>query len=186
MQWHALIGAANPVNPTSDVWPYGSPEPGNLDAPQLAALCAILAVHTSAADDCWFCLWDGWGWSHGSPAVARLGSDAPVPPAIDADVLAGPKVRLPGREYFLFTGPLGAILGAGWEPEPGFRIPQSPSLFWPDDRTWCVATEIDFESTLVAGSAQLIDQILNSASLDAWPIAPSDSLRSDGDQINGA
>jgi hypothetical protein len=31
---------------------------------------------------------------------------------------------------------------------------ESPCLFWPADRAWCVATEVDFDSTLVSGSTR--------------------------------
>lgn len=166
----------------------GRPSEGDLDQPQLASLVEILAPHTGTADNCWFCLWIGWGWLSGGPSVAVLrsdGSDTPVPASFGSDVLQGPQVRLPGREYLLFNGPLRAAVGAGWEPEPGFRVPQSPNLFWPDDRSWCVATEIDFDSTLVGGSGSLIDDILSSDRLDAWPVSLTDSLTVDADRING-
>jgi hypothetical protein len=62
--------------------------------------------------------------------------------------------------------------------------PQSPNIFWPADRTWCVASEIDFDSTLVGGSARLIEAILNTPELDTWPVGPDDSLAYDADKIN--
>lgn len=37
--------------------------------------------------------------------------------------------------------------------------PLTPSLWWPDDRTWCVATEIDFRWTYVGGSQVCINEI---------------------------
>ncbi|WP_327045800.1 hypothetical protein OG320_29665 [Microbispora sp. NBC_01189] len=47
---------------------------------------------------------------------------------------------------------------------------QSPSLFWPADRAWCVATEIDFDSTFVGGSTAAIGAVLTAPMLEAWPI----------------
>jgi hypothetical protein len=89
----------------------------------------------------------------------------------------------PGRDYVVLAGPLrGALricsfgLGMFW--------PQSPNIFWPADRTWCVASEINFDSTLVGGSARLIDAILDTPELDAWPVGPDDSLAYDADKIN--
>lgn len=99
--------------------------------------------------------------------------------------MTGPRVRLPGRDYLLFVGELAAAVDAGWRPLPELTLFQSPNLFWPQDRAWCVATEIDFDSTLVAGSASLIDRILVAPGLDAWPVDPTDSLAYDADNLNG-
>jgi hypothetical protein len=55
---------------------------------------------------------------------------------------------------------------------------------WPGDRAWFVASEIDFDSTLVGGSAGLIEAILETPELDAWPLGPDDSLTYDADRIN--
>jgi hypothetical protein len=158
-----------------------------LEADRLLALSAILAAHTSATDDCVFCLWDGYGQLSGSPAVAILASDghqAQVAPAVERTVLEGPRVRLPGREYLLLTGPLSAAADLDWNPLEGVVDRQSPNLFWPSDRAWCVATEIDFDSTVVAGSSALIKDLLNDPQLDSWRVAPTDSLTFDADHIN--
>jgi hypothetical protein len=47
-----------------------------------------------------------------------------------------------------------------------------------------VASEIDFDSTLVGGSVRLIDVILRTPELDAWPVTADDSLAYDADGIN--
>lgn len=62
----------------------------------------------------------------------------------------------------------------------------SPSLFWPSDRSWLVASEVDFDSTLVGGSADLIEAIVGSPDLEAWRVEPDDSLTCDADKINVA
>src|SRR5213082_1157051 len=65
MQWHSILGSfAQPGSPDA-VWP-DEPETGNLATHALQALCLILAGHTTAPDDCLFCLWDGYGALHGS------------------------------------------------------------------------------------------------------------------------
>lgn len=35
----------------------------------------------------------------------------------------------------------------------------SPSILWPDDHGWAIATEIDFDSTLVAGTRALVREL---------------------------
>ena len=159
MQWHALVGSTDPLNFTGARWPGTNPARGNLAPDALAALCEALAPHTATADECWFCLWDGYGW----PNVA-----------LDAQA-----VELPGRRYLLLAGTLAQ---ATQIVSPSAR--QSPNLFWPADRAWCVATELDFDSTLVGGSDRLIQAILANDALDAWPIQPDDSLAHDADLLN--
>ena len=61
---------------------------------------------------------------------------------------------------------------------------QSPNLLWPADRGWFLASEIDFNSTLVAGGTDLIADILACPALESWPVRPHDSLGCDGDTVN--
>jgi hypothetical protein len=65
----------------------------------------------------------------------------------------------------------------------GFQ-PQSPSLLWPTDHSWCIGTEIDFDSTLVGGSADVIAAVRAAPGLDAWPVEPDDDLTAIGDRLN--
>lgn len=145
---------------------------GHLDRAHLERLVAILARHTSTPGDCFFGLWVGFGDLHGSPAVGllRRGREQPpaVPPAFPAEVLAGPKVEIPNRSYFLFRGALdhAGHWGAA-DLAPGHHRPiNSPNLMWPDDRAWFVATEIDSPWTGVAGSSALWEELLADPVLD--------------------
>ena len=104
--------------------------------------------------------------------------------ALSADVLAGPRLDLPERSYLLFRGPLHAALTMGHQVTSDWFVPQSPSLLWPADRSWCLATEIDFDSTLLGGPRELIDAITQEPSLEAWPVQPADDLTIRGDRIN--
>jgi hypothetical protein len=74
----------------------------------------------------------------------------------------------------------------GWNGSPGGFEAQSPSLLWPADRSWCVGTEIDFESTLVGGSSDLIGAVLTAAGLDAWPVQSEDDLSAFADVFNSS
>lgn len=166
-----------------------SPPDGNLPADLLRVLCAVLAGHTSAADSCWFCLWDGYGWLHGGPpAVLVLSSGrtsgAGITPVIPPNALQGPRVRLPNREYLLLEGPLEAATELGWTAPLGDFVPQSPNPFWPRDHAWCVASEIDLFCTLVAGSRGLVEVLLADPRLETWEVQPGDPVRADSDVIN--
>jgi hypothetical protein len=99
-------------------------------------------------------------------------------------VLAGPRLSHPNRDYLLFQGPLRAALSIGHQITADWRLPQSPNLLWPADRSWLLATEIDFDSTLVGGSTQLVQELLQATPLEAWPVGIGDDLTIDGDRIN--
>jgi hypothetical protein len=107
-----------------------------------------------------------------------------VPPAFPAEVLDGPWVRLPGRDYLLFAGPLPAVPAADWTDPLGVSPPQAPNLFWPEDHAWCVASEIDLFCTLVAGPEALAEALLGDPRLEAWRVHPTDPIAFDSDQIN--
>lgn len=185
MQWHAIAGVVETrtrraVTRTM-AWSGGEPDVGNLERDTLLALCRVLTSHTAPDQDCFLALWEGFGWIHGSPAVAMMGSSTPIPPAFPPEVVNGPRLRHPNRDYLLFSGPLLAATEIG---DQNGIWSQSPNLFWPADQAWCVATEIDFDSTLVAGSSELIAAVLAEPALEAWPVNPDDSLAHDGDTLN--
>ena len=162
------------------------PEEGNLDPISMAALYDVLANMSTAAQ-AFHGFWAGWGGLH-QGSVARLSNDGQgdEPPAsafpFPPQVVNGPTLDLPGRDYLVFSGSLDPTLFAA---RPGSSFwPQSPSLSWPDDHSWCVATDIDFDSTLVAGSVELIAAVLAHPGLEAWPVTAEDLLTFDADLIN--
>lgn len=190
VQWHALIGADDPWTHSSDLWDEGEPPEGNLPLPALVPLVGLLATHTTTPQECCFAMWEGWGSHNGNGARIVLSSDAdaatgwePLPPLYDPREWAAPRLALPHRDHLLLAGPLDAAADIA-RYEPGSRWTQSPALFWPADRAWCVATEIDFDSTVVGGTAAAIAAVLASPDLEALPVEPGDSLRSDADLVN--
>ena len=171
-------------------WDGDEPLVGELEPQTLAALCRILAGHTDPVLDCFFALWEGWGWIPGGESMAilrALGAEpqaAAVPPAFREEVMTGRRLHHPGRDYLLFSGPLEAAMDLGHWPSLDWFVPQSPSLIWPTDNSWRVATEVDFDSTLIAGDNHLIDAVLGAEDLEATPIEPGDCLDSRGDTVN--
>lgn len=185
MQWAAISAGDD------GTWDDGTPTEGDLDPATLTTLLDVLAPATGD-QDCFHALWDGWGWVDGRGVAVLAFSDEPgsppppkIEPGVTPDVLALPRLRLPNREYLLFRGPLRAALRMGWV--AGYRglDPQSPSLIWPADRSWCVATEIDFDSTLVGGAEDLVAAVLDAPELEAWAVTPADHLTYDSDLVNG-
>lgn len=62
--------------------------------------------------------------------------------------------------------------------------PTVANLFWPGDRAWCVATEIDLDSTYVGGSVELIADLLADPRLEAFPAEVTDDVTAGSDEIN--
>ena len=164
------------------------PLEGNLPQHTFRALTESLAAESAWDSACVSAVWHGWGhlYSRSTFGFAWLddGSPAPTPPPppavpYPAEVLDGPTLAMPGREYFTFACTLATADapsrydqwrtgdGAGW---------QSPQLLWPQDRSWCVATEVDYDSTLVGGSAQLVARILADPRFEAFEVDPADDV----------
>lgn len=143
------------------------PQPGLWDAPPAVGtvprpvLDALLAV-LSTEQPCWFAVWEGFGGSH--PWVHRA-----------------PAFELPGRRYHLFTGPLEAARESFCEP-PWW---QPANLWWPDDRSWCVATEIDYAWTFVGGSHAVVAAVLGTPAVEAFEVRPTDEVTWWADTVNG-
>lgn len=195
VQWHRLVGSDDPWNADGAEVEDGPPRRGTLPPADLDALLGVLSRHTGTPDDCWFCVWDGWAWVAKTPgsvaflvASAFEGTAPPEPehgpPGFTAEQLAGPRVRLPGRSYLLLRGPLASARFVGDQVTSDWFDPQFPNLCWPADRAWCVGTEIDVDSTLVAGSRELVDELLTHPQLEALEVQPADSLTADADQVN--
>jgi hypothetical protein len=89
-----------------------------------------------------------------------------------------------GRDYFLLEGPLDAVLELGELLADSVFLAQPPNLFWPDDRAWCGATEIDHDSTYLGGSADLIDAVVADDRLEAVRASIEDPFWSDSDNVN--
>ena len=75
-------------------------------------------------------------------------------------------LSVPGRELFLLHGAVEEVLTNLSDMGPRCR---SPNLWWPDDRAWCVGTEIDFNWSYIGGSSACIEQILSDSELEAIP-----------------
>jgi hypothetical protein len=87
------------------------------------------------------------------------------------------------RDHIVLAGSLSAI---DWLDPAEWWFRQLPNLIWPLDHSWLVASEVDFDSTLVGGSTELIEAVVESPKLEALAVDPTTSLVCDADKINGA
>jgi len=90
-----------------------------------------------------------------------------------------PRLTLPHRAYFLFAGPIDAVSSLSFGT---FQHP--PNLWWPEDRAWCVATDIDLYETYLAGTEACIKRVVVDPDLEAFPIPLEARIDVDGDVIN--
>ncbi|WP_411699396.1 hypothetical protein [Conyzicola sp.] len=189
MQWRHI----------SDGGEDGEPATGSLGEPSLAVLAAAMGGDAPVTIG----VWVGYGQYNGSVSTftVAVGADdgateVPAPhegygahegyePTFDVDLPSGPVLALPGREYALFRGTLGALREPGWRRESGWawRWDETLNIAWPHDRSWFIASEIDFDSTIVGGSRALVDRVLAS-DLETAEVAATSDLSSEGDVVN--
>ena len=126
---------------------------------QLRAVLGTLTGHTRTPDDCYFCLWDGWG------------SDIEGGPSL----LHRPKVVVPNRAYFLFRGSVSDLGDWGAADEgpgqPRLHMPD-PAFIWPADHSWCLANDVDPHWAGIGADVSAIDQLLADPRLDVVPADP--------------
>src|SRR5690606_35574033 len=75
---------------------------------------------------------------------------------IGSALAAIPRFDLPDRAYYLAQGPLSAMADLRYPDVDGSR---NPDLFWPHDRTWFAATDVDFWSLYVDGSEAYTNEL---------------------------
>jgi hypothetical protein len=172
MQFDAISGS------TLVDWDYkDSPRDGRIDRVQMPALIDVLRRYTASPTDCWFCLWEGFGYVVGGTAVAHLtksGSPTAGPVQRASAFRLSERVELPGRKYLLFRGSIESALD-WWD---------GPNLWWPEDHAWCVATEIDLPYSYIGGSRALIDALLSTRDIEAADASFSDKITADSDTVN--
>lgn len=147
--------------------PIACPNEGCLPKEVAGHLRDLLARHTHRSGECWFGVWFGYGsdYKAGVPETLRIATRY--------------------RQWDVFRAPLEA-LSYGFLDEPfGNRIfHQSANVVWPEDRSWCLHTEIDLMCTYVGGPESLILKILGSPCLEAHVAHPQDEFWAQ-DPVNG-
>lgn len=152
---------------------------------QLPVLWTVLAEATSTPEDCWFCVWEGYG-GPGAPVdddAVYLDTEEEIR-AVDARPGLTPdrpfdplprQVVVPHRAYWLFRGHL-AEVGAwetaeGWPSGRQLDAPE-PAFTWPADHAWCVAKDVDPHWAGIGGSGALVDRLVREPRLDVVPAEP--------------
>lgn len=129
--------------------------------------------NTSSPDRAWFAIWEGHGFDNAETRVAwrdspvdeaeRRARDAELDRLRDEDRRHNAAIRdelnrlprfdRPGRTYYLLQGALRSATDLRHPDSDHWR---NPDLFWPDDRRWFVATDVDFWSLYIGGGSTFI------------------------------
>jgi hypothetical protein len=194
-QWGSLVGG----HPEE----YSAPRLGLLPLDELAAVAEVLALRTSTPDDCLAAFWEGFGVLSGSSSVGLVSIRGDVEPPEwwgdtrptgweHPEIAAAGFLELPQRDSLLFALDVRALADPGWAREAGFAdasgtTTQTPLALWPEDRAWYLASEVDFDSTVIAGSRALADDLLRLAEagrIEALLLPAEVDLTSTGDRVN--
>lgn len=195
MQWHQIVGTTDTFGMEGSNWSGNIPELGEMPAETLDHLCAVLGDHTADPAHCYFGLCE----INHHPLVDKTEAEQ------------GPRSRLKlpvGRDHLVLSGPLAAVVQIGDTDPPGLMVfvqatgpgeerpgrPEpdptdpfwrdSPSLIWPADRAWFVASEVDFDSTVLGGSRALVDALLAAPGLEVFEVTPETKLTAFSDELN--
>lgn len=162
MQLCALVGEVRVEDSPAGEFFDLPPAEGYLPQEVVPPLVEALGRHTRAPERGWFAVWEGFAMllPHARAAVT---------------------FTLPNRRYHLLAGPVAAA-GESFLDRRAYE--QTANLWWPDDRAWCVATEIDLKSTYVACSRACADDLLAQDELEVLEIDPATGIAWDSDAIN--
>jgi hypothetical protein len=168
--------------------PWTCPWTGKLPEPLRNHMGRVLSRFTTTTNRVWFALWEGYGGlksqSHTVWQVARRPGEVierpvpsyrhPSPEEFEARP-GRPLLELPYRRYLVYLGALGELSSWRWE---------GPNLWWPQDRAWFLASEIDLVSTYVGGPAAAVEALLHDSLLEVVPSSITDRITADADRIN--
>lgn len=210
VQWNRLADLHQGVD-FDDGWQVGQTQEGFFDLDLLAALTECLALATTTPEDLVAGIWNGWGELTGSGRALyaieggrlrawltrrRLQREAArqqresLRPEIRLAVEHGPHVEWPGREMVVCATSCDELSDPTWAEraglglQPGHPPSISPQLLWPADHAWVVASEIDWDSTIVAGPRSLVDAVLADERFEAFEVDEDVDLSWEGDLVN--
>ncbi|MCS6575698.1 hypothetical protein NYS52_14280 [Curtobacterium flaccumfaciens pv. flaccumfaciens] len=196
VSWQTLSGRDDESDLSfEDGWLVHPPETGWYEPTQLAVLTELLADATLTPDDLVGAVWDGWGdlnastlgfgWQgNGEPTaaervemqahMARAQAQHRREQAALRESLAGPRFPWPARDCLLLSMSLQQLGDPSWMDDArvgtDVGVEHTPQMLWPEGHEWVLATEIDWDSTIVAGTRSLVDTILADHRFEAYEV----------------
>jgi len=195
-----------PLTPNPGPPPFGSaPWLGSLTPAICNVLVRELAKLTGTPSNCYFAIWDGMSilTAGSSVSVREFAKDDDDDHGDhhddDVDTLEAqraawqrpvaqlPRFEHPYRSYLLGRGPIGVACDLDRHPlapDSWQTLGLPPQLWWSEDRAWVVASEIDFDTTIVATTKAGADALLTCDGLEALLVPSDGRLDLGGDEIN--
>jgi hypothetical protein len=158
-EWGSLTGSWS-LDFQEGLW-NSAPDVGTLPSSVARGMVSVLTSHTETPEQCWFAAWEGFG------CVRNFFANAP-------------RLEVARRTMLLLKAPISAVTGSICPPPQE----QSPNLWWPNDRSWCVATDIDLMTTYVGGDYELINDLLAAPSLEVMAVSGAQEFVWTADTIN--
>ncbi len=189
-EWGSLVGSWK-VKGQPELW-EAAPSQGEPPDSITERLAALLADYTETPSRCWFAVWEGWGsWSNTSESSVFFPDDTPEDgrqrareshrakrAARQGLIKNAAPFELPQRPMRLLNAPLAAV-GDLHE-----YLCHAPSVWWPQDRAWCIGTDVDLVTTYVGGASAAIDALLADNQLEVLQVGDDQSVTWEADTIN--
>lgn len=184
------------------------PSEGSLTRDMATTLWTLLENYTQA-NNCFFAIWEGYG-RHGellkqAPTLEIPGrrfhifegeisaiensfySMFPSEPlifrSVRAPILFGITIRNPFSKVPKYEPTeLDELIRNMPQPEE-FEY-QSANMWWAADNSWCIASEIDLNTTYIGASQEVINAIVNCKNLEAYQVEITDDITNTSDLIN--
>ncbi len=186
--------------------------PPSLPLPEARRLVELLRPATDTPESCWFCRWADQRWVQDAGVAERVilpsgGRDyllhsgpielalEPAPALIEDDGgLTQTEDEYVASRRDLTPAEMELELAA-WRAarnrrrsnaavSPVVSVHEVPTFWWPEDRRWFVATEVNLASTFIGGPGSLVQQLIDDPSLEALPARISDSVVEYDDRPN--
>ena len=205
MQWASIQGSYPALNDytklkAGDVY-IEAPTEGSLPLELSQTLWPIFKQHTKIPDACFFAIWEGFG---GLPKYVYEAPAFEIPErrfylfrdpiqTVEQSFYTGAEPDTLETTFTAFSEEEAALPPEKLQEQIQTLLDalnalppryQSANLWWPEDRSWCVATEIDFNTTYIAGSQALIDALLAHPELETYQAQPTDHITYDSDTLN--
>ncbi len=143
------------------------PEEGRLDGPGFTALADLLAESSDGPFYAGF--WTGWeplsGYSESAEAI-RLGQT----------------VSIQGESYLFYVLTQADLVGAAFMELPQFGWSGgnglTPNYLWPTDESWLLVSNIDFDSSILAGPSSLVESVNGVPELESIRVRATTNLAS--------
>jgi hypothetical protein len=159
-EWGSLTGSWK-LESQPGLWD-APPAIGSLPVAVAERLLVTLMKHTRTPELFWFGIWSGYDGLP-QPLVKSAGY-----------------FRLSEREMLLLNGSGTAALTSPL----GSDDTQLANLWWPQDRSWCVSTDIDLMTTFVAGDDDCITSLLTQPNLEVLEASFKQRVTWDADTLN--